>query len=280
MKPNVLFATGDRQVGLRLKPEVADVCHVTVSVSSGQAYTVLQRNPCDVFIVDAKLPHLDSVELAHALVHAPTREGTLVSWGPVENLALYASGVERWETLTVRRSYTKLVGILRALLDPVASRTLKAVRYLPTEGAFFVVFRNGRGYELPRKALEADDRSPVATPPRVIHGGHAFEVRQASGNTYQVPWDLVLYHQEPSYPYHKRQGGQGDQEPGRAERIGTRIRQEREARGWSLGDLARRTGMQPPNLSRLETGKHVPSLETLECVADALGVRVADLVAA
>jgi transcriptional regulator with XRE-family HTH domain len=37
--------------------------------------------------------------------------------------------------------------------------------------------------------------------------------------------------------------------------------------------------MHPPNLSRLESGKHVPSLETLERVAGALGVRVADLVA-
>ena len=37
--------------------------------------------------------------------------------------------------------------------------------------------------------------------------------------------------------------------------------------------------MLVPNLSRLETGTHVPSLETLERVAAALGVRVADLVA-
>jgi transcriptional regulator with XRE-family HTH domain len=69
-------------------------------------------------------------------------------------------------------------------------------------------------------------------------------------------------------------------EVSRAARIGARIRKEREARGWSLGELARRTGMQAPNLSRLETGKHVPSLDTLERVAEVLGVRVANLVAA
>jgi len=90
----------------------------------------------------------------------------------------------------------------------------------------------------------------------------------------------VLYLQEPTYPYHKARAERRDAEAGRAERIGARIRHERDARGWSLGELARRAGMQPPNLSRLETGKHMPSLDTLERVAEALGVRVADLVAA
>ncbi|MBI4218826.1 MAG: helix-turn-helix transcriptional regulator, partial [Chloroflexi bacterium] len=39
-------------------------------------------------------------------------------------------------------------------------------------------------------------------------------------------------------------------------------------------------GMHRPNLSRLEAGRHEPSLDILEKVANALGVPVADLVAA
>jgi len=279
MKPSVLFATNDRQVGLKLQPEVADVCQVKVSVSSGQAYAHLQREPYQVFIVDVKLPQLDSVELAHALRHALTPQGVLLSWGTLDNV-VYVSGLNNWEPVIVRRSFDQLVGTLRALLDPAASRTLEAVRYQPKEDTFFVAFRNGKTYELPRKAVEVDDGSPLVGEPRIIHGGSAFEVRQQSGNTYQVPWDLVLYHQEPSYPYHKGKSSQREAETNRAERIGTRIRQEREGRGWGLAELARRTGIQPPNLSRLENGKHVPSLDTLQRVADALGVRVADLVAA
>lgn len=278
MKPTVLFATGDREIGSRLKPEVADVCQMTVSVSSGQAYAHLQREPYQVFIVDVRLPQLDSVELAHALRHAQTAQGVFVSWGPLNDV-VYVSGLNNWTPVVVHRSFPQLVGTLRALLDPAAPRTLEVVRYRPKEDTFFVVFRNGKTYELPRSAIEANDVSAVVGEPRIIHGGSAFEVRQQSGNTYEVPWDLVLYHQEPSYPHHKGSSSQREVEANRAERIGTRIRQEREARGWSLGDLAQRTRIQPPNLSRLENGKHVPSLETLERLAKALGVRVADLAA-
>jgi DNA-binding Xre family transcriptional regulator len=279
MKPRVLFATPDPGVPRRLQPDVADVCRVNVAVSPGQTYSVLRRQPFSVVIVDAKLRRLDSVELAHALYHAPGDSGTLVAWGPSE-LALYAGGVEHWGAVTVRRAYQPLVGILRALLDPAAARTLEGVRYQPREDAFFVAFRSGKTYELPRTVIEVDDSSRVVGEPEIIDGGSAFEVRQQSGNRYRVPWDLVLYHQEPRYAYHKGKAGQREAEASRAERIGSRIRRERAARGWSLGDLAQRTGMQPPNLSRLESGKHVPSLDTLERVADTLGVRVADLVAA
>lgn len=279
MKPNVLLATQDRQLWHRLRVEVADLCRVRLSVSSGQAYSYLRQEPFQVFIVDSKLPRLDSLELAHALWHAPTEDGVFVSWGPVEKL-VYVLETKKWEPMTIRRSFSQLVETLRALLDPAASRTLGAVRYQRKEDAFFVAFRNGKTYELPRKVIEADDGSSLVGQPRIIHGGDAFEVRQGSGNAYQVAWDFVLYHQEPGYPYHKLQSDQRQAEARRAARIAARIRQEREARGWSLGELARRTGIHPPNLSRLESGKHVPSLETLERVADALGVRVATLIAA
>jgi DNA-binding Xre family transcriptional regulator len=278
MKPNVLLATPDRQLGTRFRDEVADLCQVRVSVSSGTAYAYLRRESFQVFIVDAKLPRLDSIELAHALWHAPAIE-TLVSWGPMDRIE-YLRGTERREPVVVRRSFQGLVKTVRALLDPTAARTLDAVRYLPKEETFFVAFRSGKTYELSRKLVNADDGSPILGAPRLINDGDAFEVRQKSGKTYAVPWDFVLHHHEPSYPYHKRQTGQREVEARGAERIATRIRREREARGWSLGELARRTGMRVPNLSRLESGKHMPSLDTLERMSQALGVRLADLVAA
>jgi len=279
MKPHVLFATGDTAVSRRLQPEVADVCSMKVTVSSGQAYTALRREQFDLVVLDVKLPRLDSFELVRALYHAATPQGTLVSWGPLKD-AVYIVGMGNWEAVTVRRTYGQLVETLRSLLDPAAARTIETVRYQSKEDTFFVAFRNGKAYELARRAVEVDDESPVIRQPRVVHGGAAFEVQQESRNTYEVPWDLVLYHREPSYPYHKGSSSQREAEANRAERIGTRIRQEREARGWSLAELSRRTGIQPPNLSRVESGKHTPSLDTIERVADALGVRVADLVAA
>ena len=285
MKSDVLVATRDVQVQDRLQDAVADLCRVKISDSPGQAYKQLGQKPFDVFILDSKLPKLDSLELAHALWHGSSRRSVFISWGPLDlDIILCARNMvhpmKGSEPVVIRRSLPLLIKALRALLDPAAERTLQAVRYQPKEDAFFVAFRSGKTYELSRKLIEADDGTPVVGEPRVIDDGDAFEVRQQTGNTYQVAWDFVLYHQEPSYPYHKGQPGQREAEARSAERIAARIRQEREARQWSLGELARRTGMQAPNLSRLESGKHMPSLETLERVAEALGMRVADLVAA
>ena len=141
-----------------------------------------------------------------------------------------------------------------------------------------MAFRDGKTYELARRVIEVDDGSPVVRT-RVEDEGDAFVVEQQSGNRYDVAWDFVLHHEEPSYPYYKGVRGQSRTSAQRAQRIGGRVRRAREGRGWSLATLAGRAGMHRPNLHRLEAGRHVPSLETLERVAEALGLRVADLVA-
>jgi DNA-binding Xre family transcriptional regulator len=285
MKSEVLVATRDVQAHDRLQTAVADLCRLKRADSPGHAYKQLREKSFDAFILDSKLPELDSMELAHTMWHGSYRNPVFISWGPLDlDIVLCARSIvhpmKESEPMVIRRSLPLLIKALRALLDPTAERTLEAVRYQPKEDVFFVAFRNGKSYELSRRLIEADDGSPLVGEPRVIDGGNAFEVRLQTGKTYQVAWDFVLYHQESSYPYHKGQTGQREAEVRSAERIATRIRHEREARKWSLGELARRTGMQAPNLSRLESGKHMPSLETLERVALALGMRVADLVAA
>ena len=56
-----------------------------------------------------------------------------------------------------------------------------------------------------------------------------------------------------------------------------RIRQLRNDKGLSQAKLAVTAGMDPATLNRLEQGKGNPNLRTLERVADALEVEVADL---
>lgn len=56
-----------------------------------------------------------------------------------------------------------------------------------------------------------------------------------------------------------------------------RIRQLRTKRGLSQAKLAVRADMDPATLNRLEQGKGNPNLRTLERVADALEIEVADL---
>ncbi len=54
--------------------------------------------------------------------------------------------------------------------------------------------------------------------------------------------------------------------------IGDRLRELREAKNLSQGDIQKRTGLVRPYISRVENGHTVPSLETLEKMARALEI--------
>ncbi len=60
-------------------------------------------------------------------------------------------------------------------------------------------------------------------------------------------------------------------------KLGTRLRELRKERGWRLEDLAERTNLSRPYLSRLESGERQPSLGTLFSVAQAYGVTLSSL---
>lgn len=59
--------------------------------------------------------------------------------------------------------------------------------------------------------------------------------------------------------------------------IAQRLRAARERLDWRQEDLARESGIARANIARLESGRVVPKLPTLERVARALGLRVDDL---
>ncbi len=56
-----------------------------------------------------------------------------------------------------------------------------------------------------------------------------------------------------------------------------RIRELRNSKGVSQARLAITAGMDPATLNRLEQGKGNPNIKTLEKLAEALGVRVVEL---
>jgi len=61
------------------------------------------------------------------------------------------------------------------------------------------------------------------------------------------------------------------------ERVGARIRRERERRGWSQNELARRTGIDTltgGQISRWETGKAMPEDRYFEALEQTLGARL------
>ena len=63
----------------------------------------------------------------------------------------------------------------------------------------------------------------------------------------------------------------------RLAQIGPRLRAARQARGWTLQDLADRAGMSVSTLSRLESGKRQATLELLLPLTAHLGIRLDDL---
>lgn len=66
----------------------------------------------------------------------------------------------------------------------------------------------------------------------------------------------------------------GYDEARRAYNIGRQVRTLREAHGLSQRQLAERMGTTQSTIARLEAGGTLPSLSTLERVADALGTTV------
>ena len=71
-----------------------------------------------------------------------------------------------------------------------------------------------------------------------------------------------------------QQRRRGYQDAAAAFAVGTRIRVEREHRGMTQAALAERMGTTQPTVARLEAGGVNPSLDTLQRVADALGLHL------
>ena len=166
---------------------------------------------------------------------------------------------------------------LMSRLDPQARQNIVDVSYGEAARVATVRMGSGRVYVLRLDDIPGIDASPVMKC-TVSRNRRYFWITQASGNKVDVQWDTVLYHCEPEYEYYK--GHVKHDEAATAVRIGERVRKLRLAGKMTAAELARRAGMQRPNLTRLEGAKHVPSLETVEKVAKALGVTVADLVTA
>src|SRR5712692_1337722 len=59
--------------------------------------------------------------------------------------------------------------------------------------------------------------------------------------------------------------------------IAERLRQLREAKNLSQGDIEKRTGLVRPYISRIENGHTIPSIETLEKMARGLEVPIYQL---
>ena len=62
----------------------------------------------------------------------------------------------------------------------------------------------------------------------------------------------------------------------RSAEIGKKVRQDRLRLGWTQEELAEKLDMSASYVSQIERGVRAVSLETLECLGQALGVKSAD----
>lgn len=63
-------------------------------------------------------------------------------------------------------------------------------------------------------------------------------------------------------------------------RVARQVQRVRRGKGWSVAELARRSGIAAPNVHRVESGRHVPSTATLVRLSEALEVPLAALLKA
>ena len=168
-----------------------------------------------------------------------------------------------------------LVSFIKTQSDPELGKIIAEVNYFENIKSFFIRMESGKMYDLHLSDLPEADSSRVIK--WSIGEEHNYiQVIQQSGNRFEIPWDDILFHCEAEYEYYV---GKLDQNTDKSlKRIGERVRELREAKGLSISDLAIKTGMKRPNLSRLEHGRHQPSIETLERIAESLGISVAQLV--
>lgn len=159
-------------------------------------------------------------------------------------------------------------------------KRFRAVSYFPQIDTFQVSFLDGRAYHLPRVAFASDLEFNHASPVTAVTIGadldYYFTIHFASGATFDVPWDRVLHECEPAYDYfkgHRLKQGQAD-----LASEAQQVRRLRQQAGLTQETLAKRAGIAPPNLARVESGRYRPSLETLERIARALGQPLSTLI--
>lgn len=126
------------------------------------------------------------------------------------------------------------------------------------------LFANGEGFAVQRSVLPMDDGSPV-THCEIFDHGCAAAVHLASGVLYDLPWDSIR---------HFAQGGDR-----KSSHFGQAVRKWRKVKGLTQDQLADLCRLSRVHISRIESDVSEPGIDSLIKIAEALGVRLADITA-
>lgn len=173
-----------------------------------------------------------------------------------------------------RKEFLDILEDLNAIFKIDMDKKLEKVDYLETEKVFACTFRNREDLFLSRKDIPEDDNSLVKEV-SIDKNKYYFSVLLESGKKYEVPWDFIRYICDEKYEFSGKKPSKNS-----ALEIGKRIAWLRKSKKLTQQALASQSGIQRANIARIESGRHSPSLETLERIADSLNLPVARILAA
>lgn len=158
---------------------------------------------------------------------------------------------------------------LNKLFELDMDRKFERVDYLESERVFACTFKDMKKYFLKRDDISDNVDGKVA---HIIvdEAGHHFTIKYASGEQSIIPWDFVKSICDEKYEYYNGNNRTNVS----AIEIGQKIKKHRQSLKLTQEELETKTGIKRANIARIETGKHSPSLETLEKLAQALNVPV------
>ena len=236
---------------------------------------LLKDRDCNLYVVDTAIQDMDTWPAPLLTIPDAKSKDWLFLVSRLSDASRLQPLPENAKFLERKRlSVEDIASLVKKQLDPEYRKIFAKVNYLEDLRTFLVWMGNGKTYALRLSELpEADSTKVIKW--TLSRGRDCIEVVQESGNKFEIPWDDVLYHCEPQYEFYK---GKQAQEETDLKRIGERVRQLRERKGYSVQTLADKAKMKRPNLSRIENGHHQPSLDTLEKIAEALEISVVDMV--
>jgi DNA-binding XRE family transcriptional regulator len=163
---------------------------------------------------------------------------------------------------------------LNSIFELDMDKKLEKVDYLEKEKVFACTFIDKEDLFLSRKDIPEDDGSLIKEV-SIEKNRYYFSVLLGSGKKYEVPWDFIRYICDEKYEFSAKKSKKIS-----AQEIGKRITWLRKSKKLTQQALASQSGIQRANIARIESGRHRPSLETLERIAESLSLPVARLVTA
>lgn len=271
MKHDVLLATSNRSLANNFKKALPGRIKLDTIDTPAKLNRLFRKRGemLEVMILDLTFPDKDLKRLIFyikqlkkdipvILLHV---EHALIKGEAFRNLSIYGS-IRR---PTNREEAEAILNDLNDILDLDMNKKFEKVEYLEKENVFACTFKNRKTYFLPRKDIPEDDNTKIKNCD-IDEDGYHFTVYLESGKKYEIVWDFVSYISDEKYEYHRSKTKEGIS----SEDIGARISRLRELKKLTQEDLAKKAGILRANIARIEGGKHAPSLETLEKIAEAL----------